>query len=247
MLAAYGAGMRDHIIAEIKRLTADGGGRAPGHRAFGLATGIRRGEWFGVHWARWSDALIAAGVAPNEWQERLDPDAVLAALAEAARHFGHAPTNGEIKIHSRSNPNLPNDKTITNHFGNKSATIDRLREWVASRPDYSDVAAILGPRVARPVARRKIGRAGASADGFVYLIRSGDHHKIGRSEDLERRVKQIRVALPAAAILEHSIQTDDPAGIEAYWHRRFADRRANGEWFKLTAADVAAFKRRKFQ
>ncbi|NLD80729.1 MAG: GIY-YIG nuclease family protein, partial [Smithella sp.] len=41
-------------------------------------------------------------------------------------------------------------------------------------------------------------------------------------------------------------QSNEPVGIESYWHDRFSNKRKNGEWFELSKDDVRAFKRRKY-
>jgi Meiotically up-regulated gene 113 len=85
------------------------------------------------------------------------------------------------------------------------------------------------------------------AAGYVYLVRHGTRRefKIGRTNNLLRREGEIGVELPLKVSPMHVIKTDDPAGVEAYWHRRFSKKRLNGEWFTLSAEDVRAFKRWK--
>lgn len=77
-------------------------------------------------------------------------------------------------------------------------------------------------------------------------MKSGRFYKIGRSNSAGRREYEVGLKLPVRTTLIHEIATDDPAGIEAYWHKRFASRRGHGEWFDLTPEDVTAFRRRRF-
>lgn len=235
--------LREEIVKSIRQMAKANGGQPPGRRAFERETGIRTHEWLGVYWARWGDALVEAGFAANEFNPAMEEDAFFRKLVTSFRHYGRVPTEAEFRIYTKSNPDFPSHSTISSRFRSKAKLLERMREWAAERDDFSDVVTMLESRPAITSRAQAI----SSSEGFVYLIGSGNHFKIGRSDEVERRVKEIRIALPEAAKLVHAIRTDDPAGIEAYWHRRFADRRANGEWFKLTAQDIAAFKRRKYQ
>ena len=84
------------------------------------------------------------------------------------------------------------------------------------------------------------------AVGFVYLIRSGRFYKIGKTNSAGRRERELAIRLPEKAATVHVTRTDDPNGIEAYWHKRFEAKQKNGDWFELAADDVKAFRRRKF-
>ncbi len=154
----------------------------------------------------------------------------------------------------RMDPGFPSHWSIQ-RLGNKQTLIELLRNHCQADPEgNADVLAILDtlPGAAPAVKDDATDSETATADatmGYVYLIRSGRHYKIGRSNALGRRERELAIQLPERAKTVHVITTDDPVGIERYWHERFADRRVrkDAEWFSLTPEDVAMFRRRKFQ
>jgi hypothetical protein len=55
--------------------------------------------------------------------------------------------------------------------------------------------------------------------------------------------ERVNLLLQVSLDVVHLIKTDDPIGVEDYWHKRFATKRKHGEWYELDSKDVAAFKK----
>lgn len=236
-----------HILREIRRTAEANDGEPLGWRRFLTETGIRQSDWLGIYWARWSDALKEAGFEPNELTEGYEATELLDKIARLALQLGRLPTNADLRLQAKKEPGFPSDKTF-GRLGTKPELVSMLCEYCRARQEYGVVVRhceeYAPPRKQSDNAQ-EVSTEGVEI-GFVYLLKSGRFYKIGKTNSIGRREYELGIQLPERAITVHVIRTDDPDGIEEYWHKRFAAKRRNGEWFELDRTDVAAFKRRKF-
>jgi len=238
---------KQHILTLIKRIAAEGDGTPPGFRKFAKLTGIKTHQWRGKYWSRWPEALGEAGFQPNRPPDRLDEDSLVASFVRFAEGFGRIPTQSEMMMKNEQDNAFPGEWTFRRRFGSKQSLLKASYSWCLSHPGHESFVQLLPHSVVASVSSEaEIGET-HPVEGEVYLIQSGRYYKIGMSVSTGRRLYEIGLKLPEQPKEVHVIKTDDPRGIEEYWHKRFAAKRTKGEWFDLDARDVAAFKRRKYQ
>jgi hypothetical protein len=233
---------KQHIIDEIKRTAING--VALGKDRFEAETGIKKSDWWGIHWRSWSDAAAEAGCESRQFNVAYPDDFVLEKLVRFIRELGRYPSVVDLKMRARADAEFPT-RNVFARLGKKAVLVERVASFCRQRSGFDDVLAICEATTPNESSTPSPDAVEAEF-GFVYLIKSGRFYKIGRTNALGRREYELAIQLPEKAPTVHSIKTDDPEGIERYWHERFKDRRANGEWFELSPSDVAAFKRRKF-
>jgi Meiotically up-regulated gene 113 len=168
-------------------------------------------------------------------------------LAMAVRTLKKYPSEPELMLYAREQTNFPHTKAYQRHFKTKSERLRALVAYCEQRRDLSDVLEICRPLIEPEYKTDDIEKPSKPViKGFVYLMRSGRYHKIGKSKHVGGREYQIGLKLPEAVTTIHSVATDDPDGIEVYWQNRFKDKRAEGEWFTLSPEDIKVFRLRKF-
>jgi len=244
---------KQHILDEIQRISKASGGKPPGEKEFKNETRISKHDWFPSFWVRWGDAQEEAGLARNKFQEAFGKNLLIEKLIDLIRRTKDGdkirfPVEGEVLAEKKRTPEFPHATVFRERFGGKSQLAAAIVEYCQERSGYEDVIAACEDVIktnTSPVTKEK-----ESSDqeivGFVYLMKSGRHYKIGKTNAVGRRERELAIQLPEKANTVHVIKTDDPTGIEAYWHRQFEAKRGNGEWFELTAEDIKVFKRRKF-
>jgi hypothetical protein len=233
---------REQLLQALKNAAHREGKNTIGKLRFQTITGISESEWK-YYWPKWNEFLIEAGPAIKSLVERLDDNTVVTALIPLIREKGHWPTFAEMRIYGREHPGFPSDNTIRLR-GNRHILAGILLKLCSNNPDLNDIVKICEPLI---VVYDNVLEFNSQEriQGYVYLMKSGQFYKIGKSKSPDRRRSEVALLLPHDINTIHVIATDDPDGIEQYWHQRFKDKHHRGEFFRLNNADVKAFKRRK--
>jgi len=238
---------KSEIINEIKRLY-NRNGIPPGWSKFKQETGINKSEWFPELWFRWSDAIKEAGFEPNEFTKAHSKDFLIERLIDLINELDHFPIDAELELKRKRDKTFPNANSIYK-LGKKDERARLIIDYLKSNKikDCEKIVDICQDIIDSSPEREESDSNEIVNSGFVYLIKHGsrNEYKIGKTINPLRREGEIRLELPEQIKPIHYIETDDPSGIEAYWHNRFKSKNINGEWFKLLADDIRAFKKWK--
>lgn len=83
----------------------------------------------------------------------------------------------------------------------------------------------------------------APRGGYVYVLESQYGYKVGRTTNIQNRMRAFGVRLPFIYTIPLVVWFDDHYEAETMFHRLFADKHINGEWFDLDEPDIDRIRR----
>ena len=112
------------------------------------------------------------------------------------------------------------------------SVLDLISDAKQCRVD--ELAKLTEPKPTRQVTTNQA----CSQKGYVYLLKAGPYYKIGRTQELDQRIKQLATLPPFDVELIHVIPTKNMNKLESELHELYATKRKQGEWFELEPENV---------
>ncbi len=239
------------IIKKLQEWSAEHGGKTPGESRFFEDTEVGITDR-SKYWINWGELVKDAGLTPNKFDKtKYTEDQLCELFIETIRENGKWPTRGILHVKHHSKPSFPDSATFYYKLGLTENLAKKIIVFTKNKKNYKDVIDICNSVVERYGKEKNQSENldKTSNHGWVYLLkttfRGKDGYKIGNTNDLKRREKELNQPSNDQSIL-HAIETDDPFGVEKYWHTRFESKLyKNNEWFLLNRSDIRAFKRWK--
>lgn len=236
---------REEILNETRRLGKEKGGKAPSEKELDLNAGVKNYYWH-KYWTKISDLQKEAGFSPNTFLKTpYKYDDLCKKFVSLIRELGKWPTKAEIEVKHNKKTDFPGSTIFYKNLGHIKDLAKNILEY-AKKQNYYDVIEICEGVVEQHKNGdyQKATGIEEKTHGWVYLIKHGrfNQYRIGQTTNILRRWKENKIELPEEPKHIHTIETVDPEGVEKYWLNRFATKKMNGDWFKLTQADVKEFR-----
>ena len=77
--------------------------------------------------------------------------------------------------------------------------------------------------------------------GYVYLVKVGGHHKVGRSANVRKRMTNLKMPFQPKLIMQW--RAVNATALERDIHAEFRNNHVRGEWFSLSPSDIDRMKK----
>lgn len=240
---------KEEIIEKIQKWANENNGRTPSEKIIKEELEIPRWTWTN-YWTKATDMQRSAELNPQVFDKtKYTKDDLCNKFIEFLREKGHWPSRAELDFKHKQDITFPASGTFYTKLGqiNNGELVESISMYIKNKSGYNDILSICNSLLSGLEEKEKSVKSVITNEkhGFVYMFKTGRYYKVGCSEDTARRYRELSSQFPDELKHKHKIETDDPLGVESYWHKRFKSKHIKGEIFNLDAADVKAFKRWK--
>lgn len=130
---------REQLLEKIRELAESTEGRRLTRENFVQKSGFKVSDIFRF-FPTWSEALAAAGIEVEPYNQRIDPAELLKDWGEIVRREREIPSLNYYKIHGTFSKGVFN-----RNFGAWSNVPSRFREFAKDKPEWADVVTLLPP------------------------------------------------------------------------------------------------------